>query len=534
MQVRVAATFLIGLIGWSAAHAADAGLRARVEEKIRGFSGTVSLYARNLDSGEDFGIAPDRRVRTASTIKLPILVGAFAAVEEGKAGWRDRSVLRNEDKVSGSGVLRELAEGTPLTLRDLAHLMIVVSDNTATNLLLDRVGADRINAEMDKLGLKQTRALRKVMGSRGAEGHSREGRTAEFARFGLGVSTPREMVRLMEKLERGEAVTPEASREMLGILERQQFKDGIGRRRAAQTASKSGSLDALRSDVGLVRSTGGRIAIAVTVDDMPRVNYSPDNAGNLLIADLSDMIIEGLSVPVAEIGAAAKPDRIIELDFAVDHVQGIEVEGELLWLSWVDRKGRKGHLSLFDLGSGKLVRSVEVQSGERYHPGGIEGDGTSIWVPVAEYRPRSSAVIQRRNRMTLALEREFEVTDHIGCVAVEGDRLAGGNWDSRSIYRWTKDGRQVAVRANTAGTSYQDMKWKAGHLIASGLRGADEGSVDWLDAEDLRLQRRIRTGKTSRGVVLTHEGMAIANGRIYFVPEDGPSRVLVYALPWAQ
>jgi hypothetical protein len=75
------------------------------------------------------------------------------------------------------------------------------------------------------------------------------------------------------------------------------------------------------------------------------------------------------------------------------------------------------------------------------------------------------------------------------------------------------------------------MKLAGESLIGSGLRGG-EGAVDWLHPKDLRLQRRIRAGKTSRGVALTHEGMAITNGRIYFVPEDGPSRVFIYALPW--
>jgi beta-lactamase class A len=530
LQALMLRIIVLAVAGSPSAFCAQPHLQSLVQEKLRSFTGTVSLYARNLDTGEDFGVQPDRRVRTASTIKLPILVGVFAAVQQGKADWRETIEMRAEDKVSGSGVIRELHDGTKLTLRDLVHMMIVVSDNTATNLVLDRVPADFINAESHKLGLKQTRVLRKVLGPRGPEGHSREGRLAEFAPFGLGVSTPREMVSLIEKLERGEVVTADASREMLEILERQQLKDGIGRRRATETASKSGALDALRSDVGLVRSKGGRIVIAVTVDDMPRVDYSPDNVGNILIADLADTIIEGLSVPLAEITTEQKPERIVDLDAAIDHVQGIDVDGDHLWLSWVDRKARTGHLGLFDLRTGKLLRAVEVQKGEQYHPGGIALDDTSIWVPVAEYRPRSSAVLQRRNRDTLALEGEFQVADHIGCVAVWGNSLFGGNWDSRLIYNWTKDGRQLGVRPNKAGTSYQDMKSDAGALIASGLRAGD-GFIDWLEPRELRLLKRIRVGKTSRGVVLTHEGMAIADGRIYFVPEDGPSRVFVYPLP---
>ena len=118
-------------------------------------------------------------------------------------------------------------------------MMIVVSDNTATNLLLDRFPPDLVNAEIAKLGLTHTRALRKVMGSD-------QPVPPEYRKFGLGVSTPRDMVELIAKLERGEVVSAEASREMLAILGRQQYKDGIGRRLSYESvASKSGTLDRL-------------------------------------------------------------------------------------------------------------------------------------------------------------------------------------------------------------------------------------------------------------------------------------------------
>lgn len=528
MKVLLPAVLVTAFVGWAAGAPTD--LEVRIEARIRSFAGTVSLYAKNLDTGVTCGIEPDRRVRTASTIKLPIMVGVHAAVQQGKASWADPSVLRAQDKVGGSGILRELQDGTRLTLRDLVNLMIVVSDNTATNLVLERVPADFVNAEMDKLGLTQTRALRKVAGQRGTEGHSREGKLAEFARYGLGVTTPREMVTLIEKLERGQVVSADASREMLDTLRRQQAKDGIGRKRAHETSSKSGTLDTLRSDAALVRTDGGRIAIAITVDDMPVVDYSPDNAGTLLIAELSELVVSGLSVPVEQV-SVARPERVVALDARIDHVQGIDVDGSRLWLSWVNRQARSGHLAVFDLDTGKLIRSTTVSRDVRFHPGGIALDRNSILVPVAEYRRRGSTSIQRRDRETLELQEEFSVADHIGCIAAHGDSLWGANWDAQLLYRWSRDGRQHAVQPNPSGTSYQDLKLIRGSLVGSGLRGGS-GAVDWLDPMTLDLRRRLTTGKTDRGVVLTHEGMAIQGGRIYFVPEDGPSRVLIYPLPW--
>ncbi len=273
-----------------------------VAQLTKNFQGKVYLYAKNLDTGAECALGADERVRTASTIKLPVLCALSASIAAGRLKWEDRVTLRDRDKVSGSGVLTELADGTTLSLRELANLMIVVSDNTATNLVLDRLTADAVNDYMDAIGLRQTRCNRKVRGDgtqlRAAEGWSKAGRLEENSRFGLGVSTPREMVRLLEMLERGAIVNPKISSEIIATLKRQQLKDGIGRHATDfEVASKSGSLDRLRSDVGIGYTKGGRIAIAATVDDMPGTDYSPDNPANLLIWEISKVLIDGLARP---------------------------------------------------------------------------------------------------------------------------------------------------------------------------------------------------------------------------------------------
>jgi beta-lactamase class A len=277
----------------------ESALQARLQSRIQGFAGTVALHARNLDTGREVGLEPDRRVRTASTIKLPIACALAAEVAAGRARWDERLVIRAQDKVSGSGVLSEFTDGESVSLRDAMVLMIVVSDNTATNLILDRIKADTVNEFMASLGFEATHSMRKIRGDgtqlKPAEGWSREGDKAENKRFGIGSSTPREMVRLLELLEQGKIVDAATSRELLAVLERQQYKDGIGRKAGElRVASKSGSLDALRSDVGIVYSPAGRIAIAITVDDMPAIDYSPENVGNRLISDLTLILLEDL------------------------------------------------------------------------------------------------------------------------------------------------------------------------------------------------------------------------------------------------
>jgi hypothetical protein len=213
------------------------------------------------------------------------------------------------------------------------------------------------------------------------------------------------------------------------------------------------------------------------------------------------------------------------------HVQGIDVEDGVLWLTSVDRATRKGFLARYDLASGRRLSVVEVQDGDRYHPGGIQLDGDVVWVPVAEYRPASSTWIQKRHKVTLALVAQFEVRDHIGCVAAGDGALWGGNWDSRQLYRWREDGTLLDVRDNPTGTRYQDVKWAAGLLVASGLRAPDEGAIDWVRPDSLAVTRRVVTGATDRGVLFTHEGMTIRHGILYLLPEDDPSRLFAFQLP---
>jgi beta-lactamase class A len=258
------------------------------------------LYAKNLRSGREFALGADTKVRTASTIKLPILCALESLVATGKVRWDERIVLKPDDKVTGSGVVGNLADGTDLTVRNLATLMIIVSDNTATNLILDRITADAVNDYLDTIGLPLTRSNRKVRGD-GAKlkdptGWSRAGLLEENKKYGLGVTTPREMVRLLELLEQGKIVNAQASKDILDIMKMQHEREGIARHAAeeAEIASKHGSLDALRSDVGIVYTASGPIAMAITVDDMPVTDYSPDNVGDKLIWEVGQVLIDGL------------------------------------------------------------------------------------------------------------------------------------------------------------------------------------------------------------------------------------------------
>src|SRR5947208_12529492 len=124
---------------------APASLDARIQQAIDGFQGKVWIYAKNLDSGKEISLRGNEQTRTASTIKLAIMAETFHQLAQGKLHWDDPNELTKEKKQGGSGILFEFSDGTKIDLKTAVNLMIVVSDNTATNLVLDKVGSDNVN-----------------------------------------------------------------------------------------------------------------------------------------------------------------------------------------------------------------------------------------------------------------------------------------------------------------------------------------------------------------------------------------------------
>jgi beta-lactamase class A len=296
VRVRIATAWIFVALattvtGTQAQTASAPSLDARIRAEITPFKGKVSLFAKNLDTGETYSFNGDERVRTASTIKVAVMIEAFTRVAEGRAKWTDELVLTKAARYGGSGVLPELGDGLRLTLRDCVNLMMVVSDNTATNMVLDYLTTDAVNSRMNSLGFKDTRIMRRI----GGGGESKEGKEPDNKRFGLGATTPQEMVKILEKLDAGEIVNKTASKEMIDLMKREQVRFAIGRTIwDVPMASKYGALDALRSCVAIVYSKHGKIAMAITVDDMPEVNWSVDNPGYLLMSRLSLILLEGL------------------------------------------------------------------------------------------------------------------------------------------------------------------------------------------------------------------------------------------------
>jgi beta-lactamase class A len=265
----------------------------RIKAAIDGFQGNVWIYAKNLDTGSEYSLRGDEQTRTASTIKLAVMAETFHQVAEGKLHWDDPVEITKDKKQGGTGVLYEFSDGTKIDLQTALHLMIVVSDNTATNLVLDKVGTDNVNDFMDSLGLTDLKVMRKIGGGGDSKAWLNDPRNKLF---GLGRCSPHQMVRLIEMMERGTLVSKEASAEMINILKRQQYKDGIGRGEpdSIPVASKSGALDRFRADVGIVYTRRGRIAMAIYIDDMRVIAYDQENPGLAMIWKLSQVLQHGL------------------------------------------------------------------------------------------------------------------------------------------------------------------------------------------------------------------------------------------------
>jgi hypothetical protein len=139
-------------------------------------------------------------------------------------------------------------------------------------------------------------------------------------------------------------------------------------------------------------------------------------------------------------------------------------------------------------------------------------------------------VIQKRNLRTLELEYQFDVADHIGCIAATPEVLIGANWDSRDFYIWDRKGQLLRKISNPTPNAYQDLKFVDGQLVASGLLPGRNGAIDWLDYPAFHLVRRVTVGQTSRGVPYTSEGMAVRGDQLYLLPEDSPSRLFQFHL----
>ena len=246
------------------------------------YKAQISLLWQPLD-GNATAYHADRPVKTASIIKLPILVHAALLVDTGELNWEQRVPLDPSAVVPGMGVLRYLDAGITPTLRDLCVLMTIISDNTATNMLIDMLGIDQINARIVALGMTQTRLNRKVFSPN----------TPECLPWGLGVTTARDTVNLLQTIVTGQIGAPSTNQFLRDTLARQLDRVGFPRGIPSgwSYAGKTGSDDDLRNDCGILTAPDGTIVVAACfVQALAEAPSSVDHPGLKALADVAALM----------------------------------------------------------------------------------------------------------------------------------------------------------------------------------------------------------------------------------------------------
>jgi len=242
-------------------------LQTSIERITTSVNATWGVYAKSLETNEEVALHADRRMDTMSVIKIPLMVEVFEQIKAGKFRLADKYTLTKEDLRPGTGILRSLDPGAVVTVKDLIVLMNIVSDNTATDVLYRMVGGpEPVNRRMEALGLKQTRAP--STSKEWFEAIRAAKSPAEFhreAKHPFGLSTPREIGLLLERLERGTLVDKPSSDQMLEILRGQIYRTRIPRFLTGyRIPHKTGDfLPYIANDVGVLESPGRTVVVSI-------------------------------------------------------------------------------------------------------------------------------------------------------------------------------------------------------------------------------------------------------------------------------
>ena len=288
----------------------------RFQERVVDVEGRFGLAAWPVGKPEQaIGLNMDESFPTASVFKVPVLYALYQMHDRGEVDLSKRIRIEREHLVPGSGVLQDLGPGLEPTIRDLAVLMIVLSDNQATDMLYSLVGADRIHTAMDELGLHRTRVpmptkqlLFEYVGldvnnpehtyemsierMRNDEYNYDAASWSDVDGSGNDLTTPRELARLCEAIEQGVGVSAAARDDMLDIMKRQKFNDRIpaGVPEKTIVAHKTGSLKGVRNDAGIVYAPSGPYTVAIFSKRL-----GDENVGVKTMADLSKIVWETFS-----------------------------------------------------------------------------------------------------------------------------------------------------------------------------------------------------------------------------------------------
>jgi D-alanyl-D-alanine carboxypeptidase (penicillin-binding protein 5/6) len=264
-------------------------LKALLEPLVESHEGETSLFVRNMATGEEFQWNADEPRPTASLIKLATMVSAYRLVDSGQVDLDSKVTLREDDKVPGAGILTEhFSPGLEISVRDLIRLMIRYSDNTATNLVVDQIGILQISETMEQLGFPHTKLHSKVY----------RGSSSVFPdrskMFGLGSTTARETVDLLEALVQKKVARADSCEAMLEHLSFCEDDSMLGRHLATEVkfAHKTGAISNARCDAGILLVEGGPILMCLLTSNNLDKSWGADNEAELLAAAVGKTVFE--------------------------------------------------------------------------------------------------------------------------------------------------------------------------------------------------------------------------------------------------
>ena len=267
-------------------------LEASILRTTRSVNATWGIYVKSLQSGETISIDADRQMETMSTIKIPLMVEVFEQIKAGRFKLTDQYTYVETDSQPGTGTIQRLDYGAVMTVKDLITMMIIVSDNTATEVLYRMVGGpDAVNTRMETLGLKTTRAINvpstwfpALRSAPTSEQFYRDGKSP------FGVSTARDMGTLLEMMERGTLVDKASSDLMLGIMRSQLYRTRIPRYLTGYTIPhKTGDfLPYVGDDVGVLEAPGRTIVLTVFTANHFGSGEALENAIGLVAKEVGD------------------------------------------------------------------------------------------------------------------------------------------------------------------------------------------------------------------------------------------------------
>lgn len=266
-------------------------LEKRIEAELKSYDGKMGIYADDL-KGNIIRIGAEEKFETASTIKTYILACLFDKVQKGEVSLDDMLIYKPEHFVDGSGVVRSLDFGLKMRAKDVATLMIIVSDNCATNMMIDFLGLEDINACIQRLGCKDTVLHNPI----------------DFEKYDrLGTSTPDDYASMFKRMLKGELIGPEEDAQMLEIFKKQHYNSMLTKQMpvalldaedcgaeagAFWIASKSGSMNACRNDGGIVHTPYGDYILVLFNKEFSDAMYYPEHPATVFGSKVSKLLFD--------------------------------------------------------------------------------------------------------------------------------------------------------------------------------------------------------------------------------------------------